>query len=259
MGYTKLFSEIVMSTVWREKDTTRLVWITMLALRNRHHIVEASIPGLADCARVSIKACRVALKILSDPDPDSRSQEQEGRRIEEVDGGWFIINGEKYRRKMSEDERREKNAIYQKNHRERKKVVSTQFDKSAKSAETETETEKKEEGSNGSRPSVEDWLKELESDKTYQGIQVRREYGKMLNWCKVHAKEPTKRRFVNWLNRTEKPLPAQHSARADYKRNYSTAPTAPEVSDEERARLLKIASEEKEKLRLSLTPNKSSF
>ncbi len=254
MGYTKLFSEIVMSTVWREKDTTRLVWITMLALRNRHHVVEGSIPGLADCARVSIKACRVALKVLSDPDPDSRSQEQEGRRIEQVDGGWFIINGEKYRRKMSEDERREKNAIYQKNHRERKKFVSTQSDKSAKSAQTEeeTETENKKGGSNGSSPqSVEDWLKELEADKTYQGIDVRREYGKMLNWCKLRSKKPTQRRFVNWLNNAEKTLPAQHAARPDYKRNY--APPAREPTEAEIDNARRIAHEEtarfKEKLR----------
>jgi hypothetical protein len=242
MGYTKLFSEIVMSTVWREKDTTRLVWITMLALRNRHHVVEGSIPGLADCARVSIKACRVALKVLSEPDPDSRSQEQEGRRIEQVDGGWFIINGEKYRRKMSEDERREKNAIYQKNHRDRKKSVSTQVDISAKSAqaEEETETKKNKEGANGSRPqSVEDWLKELEADKTYSGIDVRREYGKMLNWCKLRSKKPTQRRFVNWLNNADKTLPAKHAASQDYKRNY--LPPARELSDEEFEAQRKIA------------------
>ncbi len=254
MGYTKLFSEIVMSTVWREKDTTRLVWITMLALRNRHHVVEGSIPGLADCARVSIKACRVALKVLSDPDPDSRSQEQDGRRIEQVDGGWFVINGEKYRRKMSEDERREKNAIYQKNHRDRKKSVSTPSDISAKSAQTEeeTETKNKKEGANGSRPqSVEDWLKELEADKTYAGIDVRREYGKMLNWCKLRSKKPTQRRFVNWLNNAEKTLPSQHAARSDYKRNY--APPAREPTEAELENARRIAHEEtarfKEKLR----------
>ncbi len=256
MGYTKLFSEIVMSTVWREKDTTRLVWITMLALRNRHHIVEASIPGLADCARVSIKACRVALKILSDPDPDSRSQEQEGRRIESVDGGWFIINGEKYRRKMSEDERREKNAIYQKNHRERKKVVSTQSDISAKSAQTEEETEtekKKKGGANKSRPtSVEDWLIKLEQNPTYKGINVRQLHGRMVTWCEVRGLKPTLRRLVTWLNKEDKPMP-KHAARVDYKRNYPTAPTEPEVSDEQRARLLKIAAEEKEKLREKLS------
>ncbi len=252
MGYTKLFSEIVMSTVWREKDTTRLVWITMLALRNRHHVVEGSIPGLADCARVSIKACRAAIKVLSDPDPDSRSQELEGRRIQQVDGGWFIINGEKYRRKMSEDERREKNAIYQKNHRERKKSVSTQADISAKSAQTEeeTETKKNTEASNGSRPqsfNVEDWIKHFIADPTYAGIDVRREFGKMSSWCVANGKIPTQRRFVNWLNRADKPLPKTHAARADYKRNYVEPPK--EVSDEEFEKARQIAREETAKFK----------
>ncbi len=243
MGYTKLFSEIVMSTVWREKDTTRLVWITMLALRNRHHVVEGSVPGLADCARVSIKACRAALKVLSEPDPDSRSQELDGRRIQDVDGGWFIINGEKYRRKMSEDERREKNAIYQKNHRERKKVVSTQVDISAKSAQTEAETEtKKKKGSaNGSRPTVEDWLLKLEQNPTYKGINVRQLHGRMVTWCEVRGLKPTLRRLVTWLNKEDKPMP-KHSSRADYKRNYALPAREPTQEEIDNAR--RIAHEE---------------
>ncbi len=90
---------------------------------------------------------------------------------------------------------------------------------------SDTDTKKEERSANGSRPqyiraselitqssyvpktSVEDWLKELEADKTYQGIDVRREYGKMLNWCKLRSKKPTQRRFVNWLNNAEKTLP----------------------------------------------------
>ncbi len=32
MAYTKLFHSIVTSTIWRETDPTRIVWITMLAL-----------------------------------------------------------------------------------------------------------------------------------------------------------------------------------------------------------------------------------
>ncbi len=245
MGYTKLFSEIVMSTVWREKDTTRLVWITMLALRNRHHVVDGSVPGLADCARVSIKACRAALKVLSEPDPDSRSQELDGRRIQEVDGGWFIINGEKYRRKMSEDERREKNAIYQKNHRDRKKSVSSQADISAKSAQTEEETETKKNkngGANGSRPtSVEDWLIKLEQNPTYKGINVRQLHGRMVTWCEIRGLKPTLRRLVTWLNKEDKPMP-KHSSRADYKRNY--APPAREPTQEELDNARRIAHEE---------------
>ncbi len=216
----------------------------MLALRNRHHVVEGSIPGLADCARVSIKACRAAIKVLSEPDPDSRSQESEGRRIQEVDGGWFIINGEKYRRKMSEDERREKNAIYQKNHRDRKKSVSTQVDISAKSAQTEeeTETKNKEEGANKSRPtSVEDWLVKLEQNPTYKGINVRQLHGKLVTWCEIRGLKPTLRRLVTWLNKEDKPMP-KHAARPDYKRNYLPPPR--ELSDEEFEAQRKIALEE---------------
>lgn len=120
-GYTKLFGSLVGSTIWREPDHVRIVWITMLALKNRFDVVEASLPGLADFARVSIAKCEEALKVLMAPDKYSRSKEHEGRRIEEVDGGWVVLNGEKYRTKMSLDERREANRIYQQNCRDRKK------------------------------------------------------------------------------------------------------------------------------------------
>jgi hypothetical protein len=72
----------------------------MLAMKDQNYIVNASIPGLADFARISIDECRVALQKLSSPDPDSRTQEYEGRRILAVDGGWFIINGEKYDKRV---------------------------------------------------------------------------------------------------------------------------------------------------------------
>lgn len=124
MGYTKLFGEIVASTIWREDDCTRLVWITMLAMKNERHMVEASVPGLADLARVSLADCEKALKKLSSPDRYSRRQENQGRRIEKRDGGWFILNGEYYRQKMSVDERREYQRQWQSEHRKRKKDLS---------------------------------------------------------------------------------------------------------------------------------------
>lgn len=120
MGYTKLFSSIVASTIWREDDKTRIVWITMLAMKDERHVVEASIPGLADLARVSLKECESALEKLSSPDKYSRNQEHQGRRIEKCEGGWKILNGEYYRQRMSADERRE----YQKHyHREYRAVI----------------------------------------------------------------------------------------------------------------------------------------
>jgi hypothetical protein len=118
-GYTKLFSSILASTIWREPNEVRLVWITLLAMADKDGIAEGSVPGLADFARIPVEATREALARLSAPDPDSRSQEQDGRRIEPVDGGWRLINHGKYRAKMGADERREYNRVKQAQHRAR--------------------------------------------------------------------------------------------------------------------------------------------
>lgn len=106
-GYTKLFGSIVASTIWREDDKTRIVWITMLAMANKYGDVEASVPGLADLSRVSLADVEKALESLAAPDKYSRTKDHEGRRIEAIDGGWHILNHGKYRDKMSKDERRE--------------------------------------------------------------------------------------------------------------------------------------------------------
>ena len=124
-GYTKLFNSILASTVWREPTATRIVWITLLAMADKDGIAEASIPGLSDFARISIPETREALERLMAPDPDSRSKEFDGRRIEAVDGGWQILNHAKYRAKMGADERREYNRLKQAKYRERYRLSMT--------------------------------------------------------------------------------------------------------------------------------------
>lgn len=52
----------------------------------------------------------------------------------------------------------------------------------------------------------EQWLEGLKANQAYQGINIVAEYGKMVAWCGVNKKQATKRRFINWLNRAEKPL-----------------------------------------------------
>jgi len=152
-GYTKLFNSILASTVWREPDHVRLVWITLLAMADKHGVAEASIPGLADFARVSVEQCRDAIDVLCALDPDSRSQDFEGRRIMPVDGGWQILNHAKYRQKVNEDERRDylrrKQAEYRKsrlstnvNNVSDKSTLSTQAEAEAEAeADTEAQTE----------------------------------------------------------------------------------------------------------------------
>lgn len=53
------------------------------------------------------------------------------------------------------------------------------------------------------------WLEELKANKAYCGIDVETEYAKMLRWCKENNEQPTRRRFINWLNRVDKPLTAE--------------------------------------------------
>lgn len=98
-GYTPLFSSIVASTIWRESKETKIVWITMLAMSDCRGVVEGSIPGLADLAKVTIDECKSALFVLMSPDEYSRTKEHDGRRIEECDGGWLILNHAKFREK----------------------------------------------------------------------------------------------------------------------------------------------------------------
>lgn len=110
MGYTKLFSTIITSTVWEESPETCKVWITLLAMANKNGVVEASVPGLARMACLPTETARDALAIFLAPDPDSRTTDHGGRRIKPLDdgGGWLLLNHTKYRQKMSEEDRRQR-------------------------------------------------------------------------------------------------------------------------------------------------------
>lgn len=54
--------------------------------------------------------------------------------------------------------------------------------------------------------SDEEWLQSLKSNQAYGHINIPVEFGKMAAWCEVKKKQPTRSRFINWLNRIEKPI-----------------------------------------------------
>lgn len=116
-GYTPLFGEIVTSSIWNEKHTVRIVWITLMALADKNGNIQASIAGFAPVARVTVAECEKAINILSSPDKYSRSQEKEGRRIEPIPGGWHLVNHKKYREKAKT------RAAYMRQYREEKKKI----------------------------------------------------------------------------------------------------------------------------------------
>jgi hypothetical protein len=58
----------------------------------------------------------------------------------------------------------------------------------------------------GESATDEAWIASLEAMPAYEGIDVRRELGKMQVWASANRQKPTRKRFVNWLNRAERPL-----------------------------------------------------
>jgi hypothetical protein len=96
--YNKIFTKILDSSIWLESNPTRIVWLTFLAAMDETGFAQfAAVGNLANRARVTIEEAEEAVRILSRPDGSSSDPENNGRRIERVDGGWIVLNAEKYR------------------------------------------------------------------------------------------------------------------------------------------------------------------
>ena len=119
MSYTKLFQTIITSTIWTEDANTCKVWVTMLAIANKHGEVQASIPGLAQVAGLPLDIVETAINKFLSPDKYSRTPDDEGRRIEKIEGGWMLLNHAKYREMASREEEVASNAKRQAAFRDR--------------------------------------------------------------------------------------------------------------------------------------------
>ena len=88
--------------------------------------------------------------------PGEGRLEHDGRRIEDVDGGWLVLNHDKWRAKMNMDERREYLRVKQQEHRARvNKSVNIRKQKSTPSTHTYSDayTDTK---NNTARPTIAD-------------------------------------------------------------------------------------------------------
>lgn len=98
MGFTKLDEGILDSSIMAADPVTFKIWIALLAKCQRDGIARVAAPGLAAVCHLQVEEVRKSLEFLSGPDPDSRTPTADGRRIERCDGGWRLINYQKYRR-----------------------------------------------------------------------------------------------------------------------------------------------------------------
>ncbi len=135
-GYAKLLSSIVRSSIWSENDAVVRVWVTMLAIADRNGLVFASVDGLAHEARKTVEETEGALAKFLAPDPRSRSKNDDGRRIREVDGGWQLINYAKIRDMHQTETSRARKRKWWNDNRGKSSVSSTTSSKPSASNET---------------------------------------------------------------------------------------------------------------------------
>lgn len=90
-----------------------------------------------------------------------------------------------------------------------------------------------------------EWLHKLSENPVYAGIDVKLQYGKAQVWHDTHKRQLTRRSFVNWLNRADKPVvvtgPARHvNAPPVYTKPTPSLPKGEEPDERSRAALSRL-------------------
>ena len=121
--FTKLFSSLPESTIWCEPSDTRVMWVTLLAMADSKGRVFGSIPGMANRAQIPIESCIKAFDCFMSPDPHSRTKDEEGRRVAVIDGGWRLVNYNKYRETKDAEREKERKRNWATNSRAKQAVA----------------------------------------------------------------------------------------------------------------------------------------
>ncbi len=99
-GFAKLDVGIVDSTMWMKPHDALRVWICLLAKCDSYGIVRAAAPALAHLCFVTLDRFEEIIEELAAPDKHSRTPDNEGRRLQKIEGGWLILNYLRYRDMM---------------------------------------------------------------------------------------------------------------------------------------------------------------
>lgn len=170
--WTPLYSSILNSTIWSESKDVRLLWITMLAMKDMDGFVESSLVGLSKQAGLTFDETKVAIGVLESPDEKSTThQDHEGRRVKKVDGGWVVLNHLKYRDEMSRMRQRAQQAEWQKKYREKQKAKEEAKKKLGKIPTNG----KPSPGETTFKKAVESGASEAEQDRIVEGTLPQRE------------------------------------------------------------------------------------
>jgi hypothetical protein len=146
--YAKLFTSIYQGTL-RGNSHGLLVFTNLLAHADMEGRVDIHPRAISEEVGLTVDEVKQALLVLESPDDESRSPEEQGRRIVRLDEhrawGWIVVNYVKYRAIRNEDDRREQNRRSQAAWRAKQKdaalTISDVSHGKPRSAHTEADTE----------------------------------------------------------------------------------------------------------------------
>lgn len=153
--YAKLFSRITESSLMEEPMNVRYVFMMLLAIADQVGDVVGTDVAISRRINVNVSEFQGCVDALMQPDPNSNSQEQEGRRVVSCESqrGYHLVNYLTYRGLKTVEDRRE----YMRNYmaeRRRKQSVNTckQASTVLTHAEAEEDTESEAGGKTGVLP-----------------------------------------------------------------------------------------------------------
>jgi hypothetical protein len=125
--YGKLFAQMYDGTLGTAGPWQALVaFQQLIILADKDGVVDMTAEAIARRTTIPLDIIQTGIKALEQPDPHSRTPDEEGRRIvklsDERDWGWRIVNYAHYRNIRSQEERREYMRNYQ---RARRAAVNT--------------------------------------------------------------------------------------------------------------------------------------
>ena len=120
--YGKLFAQMYNGTLGTKGPWQALVTFQqMVILADKNGVVDMTAEAIARHTTIPLEIIKVGLVHLQEPDPDSRSPDEDGRRIVLLSDhrawGWRVVNYGHYRKIRSEEERREYHRQYMRKRR----------------------------------------------------------------------------------------------------------------------------------------------
>lgn len=210
-GYVPVFTSVFDGTLggrWPDSG----VWLCLLALADADGTIDMTIHAITARIGVPVDQLRDCIDRFCAPDPESRSQEEEGRRLVLLDSartwGWRVVNMAAYRRRASQrnEVAEGKNAERARRYRERHKVTASNGASRSVTAltgtQTETDTEKRERGrARRSSRVPADFSPDLSLASGLPGVDIEVEARKFRDWEFKTPRSDWPAAWRNWIQR----------------------------------------------------------